>query len=203
MILRRASLLATSVLVLSVLCWTGALRSSAADELTPCGSNLIDNGSFERGNANVGSYLTVKAGSDDIDSWTVTTGSVDIVGSLWAATDGVRSIDLDGVSFGGLSQAFKTTKDKTYVVTFDLAGNRYGAPMVKRLKVTAAGQSADFSYDLLHRPATKTGWATHSFQFVAKGDLTTLEFDSLDTESGYFGPVIDNVIVRGTCTPSG
>ncbi len=190
---------ASAVVLTAVAITWWAAPSPAAEAATPCGKNLITNGSFENGLANVGSYMTLKAGSSGIDGWTITTGSVDIVGSLWAATDGVRSIDLDGVSFGGVSQTFKTEKDKTYVVTFDLAGNRYGLPIVKRIKVSAAGQSADFSYDVYHRPDTKTGWATHTFQFVAKSDHTTLAFESLDTENGYFGPVIDNVLVQGTC----
>ena len=182
----------------------GVLSSSTpsrADDASSqsCGRNLIANGSFEHGVANVGNYLTVKAGSDDIDDWTVTKGTVDIVGALWAASDGTRSIDMDGVSFGAISQAFKTEKGKTYVVTFDFLGNGYGPPTVKRLHVSAGDKAADFSYDLAHRPLPNHGWVTRSFQFAAKSDMTTLSFESLDTESGYFGPVIDNVVVQATC----
>jgi len=176
-----------------------AIPAVADSAQRPCGPSLIENGSFEHG-AEPGSYTTLKAGSSAIDDWTITTGTVDIVGGLWPASDGERSVDLDGVSFGGISQSFKTEPDKTYVVTFDLAGNGYGLPAVKRMKVTAAGKSAQFTYDLHDRPTTNKGWQLDSWQFVAKDKSTTLEFDSLDTENGYFGPVLDNVRVRATCS---
>ena len=176
-----------------------AAPSSADSAPQPCGTSLIQNGSFEHG-IEPGEWTTLKAGSPGIDGWTITTGTVDIVGALWPAADGSRSIDLDGVSFGGIAQTFKTEKGKSYVVTFDFAGNPHGPPQVKRMKVSAAGQSADFSYDILNKPHTNRGWATPSFQFTAHDTETTLEFDSLDTVNGYFGPVIDNVIVQATCT---
>jgi choice-of-anchor C domain-containing protein len=196
---RSIAVLAASLAIVA----TGALfftsgRSLAKTETKPCGPNLIKNGSFEDG-TEPGEWLTLKAGSSGIDDWTITHGSVDTVGSLWAAPDGKRSIDLDGVSFGGISQDLKTEKGKTYVVSFDLAGNYHGPPTIKRLKVSAAGQSADFSYDLYHKPTTNGGWARPSFQFIAGDKTTTLEFDSLDTENGYFGPVIDDVRVQATC----
>ena len=197
---RDAQVLAASLAAASICTLRIFTAPAVADPaLRPCGPTLIENGSFEHGAA-AGSYTTLKAGSTAIDDWAVTTGSVDIVGSLWPASDGERSVDLDGVSFGGISQAFKTEPDKTYVVSFDLAGNGYGLPAVKRMKVSAAGKSAQFSYDLHDRPTTNKGWRLDSWQFVAKDKSTTLEFDSLDTENGYFGPVLDNVRVQATCS---
>ena len=196
---RHAGLFAASFAAAAFVLLQNAPLPSLADAAPHrCGPSLIENGSFEHG-IEPGSWTTLKAGSPGIDGWTITTGSVDIVGVLWPASDGNRSVDLDGVSFGGIAQAFKTEKDKKYIVTFDLAGNPHGPPAVKRMKVTAAGQSAEFSYDLLNKPHTNRGWATYSFPFTAKDKETTLEFDSLDTENGYFGPVIDNVMVQATC----
>ncbi len=198
-IVRSVAVIAASlVLVGAALCSMSTRVLANAAEPKPCGPNLIKNGSFENG-TEPGSWLTLKAGSPGIDDWTITHGSVDTVGSLWAAPDGKRSIDLDGVSFGGISQDFTTEKGKTYVVNFDLAGNYHGPPAVKRLKISAAGQSADFSYDLNDKPTTNGGWAHPSFRFKADDKTTTLEFDSLDTENGYFGPVIDDVRVQATC----
>lgn len=164
----------------------------------PCGGNLVVNGSFEEGPA-PGSYTTLQSGSTAIAGWSVTKGSVDIVGSLWKASDGDRSVDLDGVTFGGISQTIDTKPGTTYVVTFDLAGNPYGQPTVKRLQIAAAGQSAQFEYDLANKPRLSMGWKTQTWRFAAKTDSTTLGFDSLDTVNGYFGPVIDNVRVQTAC----
>lgn len=166
----------------------------ASSPPSPCGENLLINGSFEDG-PDPGEWTTLHAGSTALQGWTVTHGSVDIVGSLWAASDGKRSIDLDGVSFGGISQAFETVAGKTYVVSFAFAGNRYGQPAVKSMQVSAADQNTKLQYDL----RTETGWQPESWSFVAKAASTTLGFDSLDTVNGYFGPVIDNVRVQTAC----
>ena len=164
----------------------------------PCGPNLIMNGSFERGTT-PGSYLTIKVGSTDLDDWTVSKGTVDIVGTLWPASDGVRSIDLDGVSFGAISQSIGTEPDKTYVITFDLSGNGYGPPTIKTLQVSAGGDSIRYTFDMTKRPYHSMGWQTHTWRFVAAHKSTTIEFESLDTENGYFGPIIDNVHAQATC----
>ena len=175
-----------------------ATSALGAQSAAPCGNNLVTNGSFEQG-PEPGRWTTYKMGSTGIVGWTITKGTVDVVGSLWPAANGVRSIDLDGVSFGGISQMFGTDPGKTYVVTFDFAGNPYGLPTVKRMQVAAAGETAQFSYDLAARPRSGMGWQSRSWRFVAKGSSSTLSFDSLDTENGYFGPVIDNVRVQTAC----
>lgn len=164
----------------------------------PCGPNLISNGSFEKGTT-PGAYLTIKAGASDLDDWTVDKGTVDIVGGLWPASDGVRSIDLDGTSFGAISQVVKTDPGKTYVVTFDFSGNAYGAPTIKTMRLSAGDDSAQYAFDVSKRPYHSMGWQTHTWRFVAKGKSTPIEFESLDTENGYFGPVVDNVHVQTTC----
>ncbi|HET9342316.1 MAG TPA: choice-of-anchor C family protein [Candidatus Eremiobacteraceae bacterium] len=164
----------------------------------PCGPNLIANGSFEKGST-PGEWLTIKAGSSDLDGWTVSKGTVDIVGTLWPASDGDRSIDLDGTSFGAISQDVKTDPGKTYVVTFDFSGNAYGPPTIKTMQLSAGDDSTQLSFDVSKRPYRSMGWQTHTWRFVAKGKSTTIEFESLDTVNGYYGPLIDNVHVQATC----
>jgi choice-of-anchor C domain-containing protein len=175
-----------------------ALADTPPSNAGPCGPNLIKNGSFEAG-TNPGSYLTIKMGSDDLTDWTVSKGTVDIVGTLWPASDGKRSIDMDGTSFGAISQDIATDPGKTYSVTFDMAGNGYGPPTVKQLQLSAAGSSEHYSFDMAKRPYPAMGWQTHSWRFVAKDKSTTIRFDSLDTVNGYFGPVLDNVTVQLVC----
>jgi choice-of-anchor C domain-containing protein len=186
-----AALVATAMLPTSA----PALASAAPE---PCGPNLVTNGSFEQGPP-PGRWTTMPTGSTAITGWTVTKGTVDIVGTLWKASDGTTSVDLDGVSFGGISQTIATEAGKTYAATFDLAANPFGPPTIKRLLISAAGQSAQFASDMRQRTSAGLGWQTQSWQFVAKTTSTTLAFDSLDTENGYFGAVIDNVRVQTTC----
>lgn len=177
-----------------------ALASGPAAYANPsaCGPNLVTNGSFEKGTT-PGEYLTIKTGAPDLDGWTVVHGTVDIVGTLWPASDGDRSIDMDGTSFGTISQDIATKPGDSYALTFDLSGNAYGPPTVKTLQVSAGDENVRYAFDVSKRPGRSMGWQTKSWTFKATAKTTTLRFESLDTENGYFGPVIDAVSVRAVC----
>ena len=172
--------------------------------LTKANANLIVNGSFEVGPDPV-SWLTLSSGSTDIVGWEVTREGVDYKGTYWVASDGDRSLDLDNSpGFGGIMQTFTTTPGADYLVTFDMAANPWRGfddPVIRymRVEVNAAGQSADFSFDVTGHNIASMGWATHSWQFTANSNSTTIEFYSLDTlqagYSGNCGPTLDNVSV--------
>lgn len=165
--------------------------STAADTTL----NLVSNGSFETGPA-PGDYLPLDPGSTAIAGWTVTRGQIDYVG-IWQSFDGVRSVDLDGTpGFGGIGQTIATTPGVEYRVSFAMAGNSHGLPEPKVLKVTAAGQSAVFSFDASLTSFASMGWQRKTWKFVATGTTAFLEFFSLDTEDGRYGPALDSVAVR-------
>ena len=150
------------------------------------------NGSFETGTIDPGSFTTMPLGSTFIDGWTVTDADVDWVGSFWIASDGARSLDLGGVEDGAISQAFATAPGKAYEVLFDLAGNPACAPTVKTLEVTAAADSATYTFDITGRSTSAMGWEGRRLAFTATGPVTTLTFASLSAGSGC-GPALDNV----------
>jgi choice-of-anchor C domain-containing protein len=167
-------------------------------------TNLISNGSFET--ASIAAPTTnVPVASTAITGWIVTRAPIDYVGSEWIPSDGVRSIDLDGTpGAGGIAQSFATVNGQAYTVLFDLSGHPVGPPTIKSMTVTAAGQSALFTFDVTGRSEPNDmGWITQSLSFTATGPLTTLEFFSNDTSTGTFngiplpayGPAIDNVRV--------
>jgi len=172
--------------------------------LTNANANLIVNGSFETG-PDPGTFITLAPGSTAITGWTVTREGIDYKGTFWDASDGGRSLDLDNTpGFGGVMQTFATTPGVGYLVTFDMAGNPYwdeilNDPAIKHMRVEAAGQSADFSFDVTGHWYDNMGWVSHSWRFTANSSLTTLEFYSLHTfgggYSGLTGPVLDNVSV--------
>ena len=170
---------------------------------THAGANLITNGSFETG-PNPGSFTDLAGGSTAITGWTVTLNHLDYIGSLWVASNGVRSLDLEGsncVLFtsncaGGIEQSFATTPGQQYTVSFDLAGNPFNVPIEKFITVLAAGQSQTFSFDITGKSTGNMGWVTHTFTFTAAGPNTILEFQTADgaAVSGW-GPALDNVSV--------
>ena len=140
-----------------------------------------------------------------IPGWTVTAGSIDIIfltGTAgWSASNGLRSIDLDGLSGGTMVQTFATVAGSTYTVSFDLAANFYAGDLIKSVLVSAPGFSQIYTFTSAGRTALNMGWVTETFEFVATGSSSTLSFDS-QTNSA-FGAALDNVRVSvdGTTPP--
>lgn len=154
--------------------------------------NILRNGSFEEG-TDPGVYLPLNPGSKGITDWEVTRGGIDYVGTDWVSSEGNRSIDLNGTpGVGGVAQAFTTTPGHKYDVSFDLAGHYSG--LLQTMRVSAAGQSADFSFQSGTDPK-QLGWKEYTWDFTAKDPQTTIEFSSLQTGYEYGGPALDNVVV--------
>jgi choice-of-anchor C domain-containing protein len=164
--------------------------------------NLLNNGSFETG-TDPNSWLRLDPGSTAIDGWTVINSRIDYIGTYWQAADGSRSLDLDGgpTESGGIEQTFTTTPGDEYLVTFDMAGNPAGPPTTKLMRVEAAGDSSDFSFDIDTHTLGDMGWVSCSWQFTATDTETTLEFYSTD-DTGDFGPALDNVVVTPIPEPT-
>jgi choice-of-anchor C domain-containing protein len=164
-------------------------------------ANLIQNGSFETAtvNPNPGDFIRLDAGSTAITGWTVSQGTIDYIGTYWQASEGSRNLDLSGANAGGIQQTFNTTVGKTYRVTFDLAGNPNTSPTIKQMRISAAGSSDNFSFDITGKSTTNMGWLSKSWDFTANSTTTTLEFISLT--NSFDGPALDNVSVIALSPP--
>jgi choice-of-anchor C domain-containing protein len=168
-------------------------------------AGLIRNGSFEEGPA-APVFLNLPGKSTALPGWVVTGEGIDLVGAgYWRASEGTYAIDLDGSARsritpphvkGGIAQTFATLKGKRYRVSFDLAGNTNHGPTMKPMRVKAAGDSADFTFDATGKTGRNMGWMQKEWVFTAAADSTTLEFTSLtrSPETGY-GAAIDRVAV--------
>lgn len=165
----------------------------------------FQNGSFEIGIA-PGSFTTLYAGdSTSITGWAVTQGSIDYIGSYWVASDGSRSLDLNGhYQQGGITQTFDTVIGTLYNVSFDLAGNFDGGPDPKNMDVTAALYSGSYTF---FKPVSwshsNMGWTSYNFQFTAQAASSTLAFTSITgATDNAFGPALDNVNVNAVPEPA-
>ena len=156
------------------------------DLIARCGSgepvDIIANGSFEEGTS-----------SFDITSSSIGAAWVDLVDTLWVASDGVWSIDLNKLAAGTIRQTFPTVAGRQYEVTFDMAGNPIGLPNVKKIAVSAAGKIVWFHFNSKDTSLANMGWIAKSFKFIADGPNTTLKFKS--RSAGANGAAIDNVKV--------
>jgi choice-of-anchor C domain-containing protein len=159
-------------------------------------AGLITNGSFEDG-VDPGKFITLHAGSTNLTGWEITHGNVDYIGYYWQASDGVRSVDLDGLyTAGRMAQNIATVVGEEYELTFDLSGNPDGPPDFKWVRAGANGQFADFSFDATNSTHDDMGWLPQSWRFVADSDVTTIWFQSLSEPTNSFGAAIDNVAVN-------
>jgi choice-of-anchor C domain-containing protein len=184
--------------VKTCMCLTVAAVAALAGPAV-AGDNLIINGSFEDSNLNPGSgWIPMGGGDTSIVGWTTWGAGIDYMGTILAASDGARSVDLNNVSSGGgIEQSFATVAGWIYTVEFDLSANMYGGPTPKVMQVSAAGQSQEFEFDYVAAGSTAAdpAWERITWTFVGTGPSATLRFAGLS--EGVFGADIDNVIVTG------
>jgi choice-of-anchor C domain-containing protein len=158
-------------------------------------ANLVQNGSFETPNA--GSGFTTFGTGANMGGWTVSSGSVDLLGTDWQAADGVQSVDMSGNGPGEITQTLATSPGTQYTVSYALAGNPACAPAVKQIEVHWNGALADTeSFDTTGHSTSDMGWATKTFTATATSSSTPLTFTSLT--NSVCGPALDNVSVLGT-----
>jgi len=175
----------------------------------PAAGNLLVNGSFELG-ADPGLFIDLPGGSTAITGWTVGDFHVDYTDSAtWNASDGVRSVDLDGSVVaqpknGSLFQSFATTPGKEYRVDFDMSGNVCGAPILKTVEVSVGDFLQNYVFDAgsiqPFVPPMTIPYTHQSFLFTATASTSTLKFRSLTSLTGSpgYGVVIDDVSVEPT-----
>jgi choice-of-anchor C domain-containing protein len=171
-------------------------------------ANLITNGSFEDGASVGGSFSTLTAGSTALTGWTIDWGQIDHIGTYWTPSQGARSLDLNGLVPGSISQSFTTTSGTPYEIKFDLAGNPDFAG-TKTLLVWGDGASVFnqvFTFDSTGKSTSNMGWVTESLTFTGGAGSTTLHFTSLTffpvTGPGpAYGPALDNVSVTAVPLP--
>ncbi|MBI4876109.1 MAG: choice-of-anchor C family protein [Acidobacteria bacterium] len=165
---------------------------------TPFGGGSVGaftNGGFEL--PGTGNRLDQGPGSTHITGWNIPRGTVDYLNAAgYVCSEGRACIDLDGNTAGAMAQTFATTPGSAYQVMFDQAGNPDGGDKVKRMRVSAAGQSQEFSFDATGRSWTSPGWSSRSWSFTASSASTTLEFASLGPAGSSYGPLLDNIRVN-------
>ena len=155
------------------------------------------NGSFENGSNDPVTYEQLPAGSAVLTGWTISTGSIDWIGTYWPAAAGKKSLDMNGGSPGAISQVLATTIGKTYDVTFALSANPEGPVAAYALTVAATGATSKaFTFDRAVNGNTLSNmmWQAKKYSFTATSATTTLSFAS-GVAAGPHGPTLDNVVV--------
>lgn len=171
-----------------------------------CGESAqsLLNGDFDSGtdpNTGAGQNLGLTApDSTTIFGWTVSSGTIDYIGSRWAAGDGVRSIDLSGTSAGSVFQTIGGfVPGLAYQLSFLMAANPEGGSPTKSMQVDIAGQSQIFSFTG-QGTSTDLGWTRRTLDFTASAPVETLRFTSQEDNAS--GPALDGVRIAQAPEPA-
>jgi Protein of unknown function (DUF642)/PEP-CTERM motif len=137
------------------------------------------------------------AGNAVPNGWTVSNGTVDIVGAGFFSQYALsgNSIDLDGSSgdAGVLSRSFSLIAGNTYTALFDLSGNQRGGSE----RVTVTFGSSVFTFSNLK---SNTPWSTYEIEFTpTASQVYTLSFANAGGDN--IGAVLDNVTVTAVPEP--
>ncbi|WP_165956800.1 DUF642 domain-containing protein [Kribbella antibiotica] len=129
------------------------------------------------------------------DGWTVTAGTVDTV-TLWQDAEGRQSLDLNGSLDGSIARTLPAQLLTTYKVTFAVAGNTQGPPVLKSGKVQVNGQDVDsFTFSIAGKNPGNMGWVYRSFYFTnLLSTSSVLQFNG--TTGTAYGAVIDDLKVE-------
>jgi choice-of-anchor C domain-containing protein len=180
---RDYALVAAATILITVACSTAAR------------ANMATNPSFESGPPVPSGEVQLATGSTAINGWTVTRAPINYVAdAFWEAAQGTRSISLNASSTpGGIAQSVATVAGIAYRVDFKLSGEPFTVPVVKSMRVAAAGQHADFTFDSSNNWHWQMDWAPHTFTFTATAASTMIEFYSLMNSQS--PPVLDDITV--------
>jgi len=150
-------------------------------------------------------FATLNAGSTSLTGWKVGGAGIDYIGSYWVPAGGTHSIDLDALSAGSIFQTISTVVGQAYEVTFDLAGNPDGKPVVKLAIADANGlPGAAYLFDTTGKTKTNMGWTQFTYDFTAQSTSTTLTFSN-SNQTGFktpYGAALDNVSIATVPEPA-
>ena len=183
-------------LSVTALCFAIPIGFAAA----PVHAQIVQNGSFEQGNATGDPSLAV--GSTAIPGWTVTNAEIAFGtnGVYGLATPyGSQFVDLtgyhDSVPYGGITQNIATITGTSYHLSFALGADQsssiYSGPVSAAASAGGASQAFTFTPAL---GSTGNQWGTFGLDFIAAGTSTPITFiGTLSTGGQFIG--LDNVAV--------
>jgi choice-of-anchor C domain-containing protein len=150
-------------------------------------ANLVVDGGFETPTASqpFQDFGTGALGT----AWTVTAGSVDLIGNYWQPAEGSQSVDMSGDANGTISQTIVLAPG-TYKLTFAESGNPDGPPALKQLDVSLGGGTPqEFDYTIGSNSRANMLWVIQTAYFTVAGGPTALVFNDISSGSGVQNPV--------------
>eukprot|EP01114_Cavostelium_apophysatum_P024023 TRINITY_DN925_c0_g1_i1.p1 TRINITY_DN925_c0_g1~~TRINITY_DN925_c0_g1_i1.p1 ORF type:complete len:490 (-),score=78.97 TRINITY_DN925_c0_g1_i1:48-1517(-) len=151
---------------------------------------ILFNGDFELSECELAPC--VKWTPDHISGWTVTEGSIKIL-----QDDSGKSVDLNGVGRGTISQSPFLVPGDRYRLSFKLNANLNCDDVEKNLKVQVITGNDVLSWIFTTETA---GWEKEKLSFIATTDINiprvAAEITFASSSDGSCGPVVDNIKLR-------
>jgi hypothetical protein len=133
-------------------------------------ASIVTSPPVELGLFNGPSINTVPAGSTNINGWTIGPDRVGWIGPFWEAGDWAMSVALPCPTPGSVSQTLTTLAGKVSSVSFLMAGNPDGAPVIKTLiPPICAVAPESFNFNATGASVAGMLWATKTKSFVTGG----------------------------------
>lgn len=161
----------------------------------------VVNGSFEQGPSIPTTSIELDAvDSTSLPGWTVTSGNIDYIGSLWTAGDGTRSLDMSGTTQGTIEQIIAGfTPGQNYRLSFLMAANTEGGPAIKSLQASIGFTSQIFTFDGTGYSNGNMGWSQRTMDFTAT--TTSMALDFMGQQNGLYGAALDAVAITSVPEP--
>jgi hypothetical protein len=143
------------------------------------------------------------------NGWTVTSGTLDVIGGYWQSPDGLQTLDMDGSNPGAIATTINVPTAGTVDISFYLAGNFFGNYTgTKYLNVQLGGATAqEFTVLNTGQTVNNMGWTLESASFYdPTPGPTVLSFASLDPGDSDSGPALGTVTaseVSSSSVPDG
>jgi choice-of-anchor C domain-containing protein len=172
---------------------TGPVRLAA--------DTLVTSGGFEPpGAATVSSFESLKGptGAAKLGpGWEIVAGSIDLVGpASGQAAEGVQFVDLNGndpIGPGTISQVVNTLPGHVYRLSFRMAGNPNGDPVVKTLDASFGTTTQSFSFNITGHTNLNLGWVEQTLDTLSCESEQRITLRT--TTTGQRGPNVDAVSV--------
>ncbi len=205
--MRRMVIAGCLALILGVTLFQGARDGAALLDYGPgralaadpqVGEDIVVNGDFETPfvSASFVSYSAVRT----FGGWTLESGGLDHIGSLWQPASVRQSLDLNSCSPATIYQDLATIPGRSYLLRFALAGNTAGGPSIKQMEAWWGADKVDtLSFSVAGRTPSQMGWRYNEYTVTAPSDSIRLKFKSVI--GGCYGPALDDVSVTLLAAP--
>ncbi|MGR4883928.1 DUF642 domain-containing protein [Streptomyces sp. LARHCF249] len=168
----------------------------------------VRNGSFTDPHVTENSYRTFGVGNG-IDGWTVTQGSVDLLGSGFAQRDGyVQAVDLNGDGRGAIRTQIDTTPRHRVYVHFKATASADPRKICTGSNIPEAllrvqGEDGKGAFESLGKPDANAvaHWQDYTFEYTATRENGFVTFSSVNDSA--CGPWITDVRVYESDRPEG